>query len=96
MIAREVRRTKLVAKYKVRRQSLRDQVVNTSLSSDERWRAMLDLQKLPKNSTKSRQRNRCALTGRPRGYYRKFGLSRSKLREIIMQGDVPGTTKSSW
>lgn len=96
MIAREVKRAKQVDKYKARRDALRSKVVDTSVSNDERWQAMLDLQKLPRDSNASRQRNRCGLTGRPRGYYRKFGLSRNKLREIIMCGDVPGVVKSSW
>jgi small subunit ribosomal protein S14 len=96
MIAREVKRAKQIDKYKPRRDALRSKVVDTSISNDERWQAMMELQKLPRDSNASRKRNRCALTGRPRGYYRKFGLSRNKLREIIMSGDVPGVVKSSW
>ena len=96
MIAREVKRAKQVNKYKQRREALRNKVIDNSISNEERWQAMLELQKLPRDSIASRQRNRCALTGRPRGYYRKFGLSRNKLREIIMSGDVPGVVKSSW
>ncbi len=96
MIARELKRAKQIDKYKQRRDALRSKVVDTSISNDERWQAMMELQKLPRDSNASRQRNRCTLTGRPRGYYRKFGLSRNKLREIIMSGDVPGVVKSSW
>lgn len=96
MIAREVKRGKQVEKYRSRRDVLRSKVVDTAVSNEERWQAMMDLQKLPRDSNASRLRNRCALTGRPRGYYRKFGLSRNKLREIIMSGDVPGVVKSSW
>ena len=96
MIAREVKRAKQVDKYRLRRDALRNKVIDTSISNDERWQAMMELQKLPRDSNASRQRNRCALTGRPRGYYRKFGLSRNKLREIIMCGDVPGVVKASW
>jgi small subunit ribosomal protein S14 len=62
----------------------------------ERWQAMIDLQKLPRDSSKSRQRNRCALTGRPRGYFRRFGLARCALREVVMRGEAPGVTKASW
>ncbi len=96
MIAREVKRAKQVDKYKQRRDALRGKVVDLSVSNEERWQAMMDLQKLPRDSNAARRRNRCVLTGRPRGYYRKFGLSRNKLREIIMCGDVPGVVKSSW
>ena len=63
---------------------------------DDKWEAMLALQKLPRDSGKTRQRNRCALTGRPHGYYRKFGLSRNKLREVILKGQAPGVVKASW
>ena len=96
MIEREKQRTKLARKYAARRDQLRRTVVDESASGDERWQAMLDLQKLPRDSSPSRQRNRCNLTGRPRGYYRKFGLSRNKLREVCMKGEAPGVVKSSW
>ena len=96
MIARERRRAHLSQKYAGRRSEVRARIVNDELSGDERWQAMLDLQKLPRNSSRARIRNRCALTGRPRGYYRKFGLSRNKLREIAMRGDAPGVVKASW
>lgn len=96
MIARERERTRLEAKYRARRDALRERVVADSLSADERFQAMLELQKLPRNSSNSRRRNRCVLTGRPRGVYRKFGVCRNKLREIFMSGEAPGVVKSSW
>ncbi len=96
MIAREVKRARLSKKHSERRTALRDQIIDSSLSNDERWQAMMELQKLPRDSSMVRRRNRCTLTGRPRGYYRKFGLGRNKLREIIMLGEVPGMVKASW
>ncbi|MFZ0487051.1 MAG: 30S ribosomal protein S14 [Arenicellales bacterium] len=96
MIAKELKRAKLVAKYRTRRDAVRERMSDESLSPDDRFQAMLDLQKLPRNSSASRRRNRCILTGRPRGVYRKFGLCRNKLREVFMNGEAPGVTKSSW
>ncbi|OGI62342.1 MAG: 30S ribosomal protein S14 [Candidatus Muproteobacteria bacterium RBG_16_60_9] len=96
MIERDKRRKALAAKYSVRRAELRAAAKNTKLSIEERDAAVVQMQKLPRDSSGSRVRNRCALTGRPRGYYRKFGLSRSKLREVIMRGDAPGVVKASW
>ncbi|UCH54113.1 MAG: 30S ribosomal protein S14 [Pseudomonadota bacterium] len=96
MINRDKRRVVLVAKYQAKRAELRDKARNIHLSEEERHEAMLQLQKLPRDSSYTRRRNRCKLTGRPRGYYRKFGLSRSKLRDLIMRGEVPGTKKASW
>ncbi len=96
MVARERKRAQLARKYAEQRATLRARVVDTNLSGDERWQAMLDLQKLPRDSSRARLRNRCALTGRPRGYYRKFGLSRNKLREVAMRGEAPGVVKASW
>jgi small subunit ribosomal protein S14 len=96
MINRDKRRTALVAKYAARRAELRDKVKNVKLSEEERHAAMVALQKLPRDSSYTRRRNRCSLTGRPRGYYRKFGLSRSKLREVMMRGEAPGVVKASW
>lgn len=96
MIAKERKRTKLEAKYRGQRTALRQKMSDESLSGEERFQAMLDLQKLPRNSANVRRRNRCALTGRPRGVYRKFGLCRNKLREIFMKGEAPGVVKSSW
>ncbi len=96
MIAREVKRTKLVKRYSEKRKVLTNIVISAESSGDQQFKAMLDLQKLPRDSSAARRRNRCVLTGRPRGYYRKFGLCRNKLRGIIMQGEAPGVMKSSW
>ena len=96
MIAREVKRRKLNEQHHAVRESLRQRVVDESLSYDERWQAMLDLQKLPRDSARTRQRNRCALTGRPRGYFRRFGLARHALREVVMRGEAPGVVKARW
>ena len=96
LITREAKRTKTVAKYAAKRAALFATINDAKLSDEERMEARLKLQQLPRNSSPSRQRNRCALTGRPRGVFRKFGLARSKLREIAMRGEVPGMTKASW
>ena len=96
MINREKRRTKLVKKYAAKRATFKAIVSNPDSSFDERQEAMFELQKLPRDSSPVRQRNRCALSGRPRGFYRKFGLGRNKLREAAMRGDVPGLKKASW
>ena len=96
MIAREVKRRKLNDQHRASRESLRQRVVDVSLSYDVRWQAMLELQKLPRDSARTRQRNRCALTGRPRGYFRRFGLARNALREVVMRGEAPGVVKASW
>jgi small subunit ribosomal protein S14 len=96
MVLRDVKRKKLATKYAKKRTELKAAVVNMKLSDEERHKAMVQLQKLPRDSSKSRKRNRCGLTGRPRGYYRKFGLSRNKLRELMMRGEVPGVVKASW
>lgn len=96
MIAKERKRAKLEAKYRQRRNVLRQRMSDESVSVDERFQAMLELQKLPRNSARVRRRNRCVLTGRPRGVYSKFGLCRNKLREIFMRGEAPGVVKSSW
>jgi small subunit ribosomal protein S14 len=96
MINRDVKRKALAAKFRTKRDELREKVKNIRLSEEERMAAMVALQKLPRDSSVTRQRNRCGLTGRSRGYYRKFGLSRSKLRELMMKGVVPGVVKASW
>lgn len=96
MIAREKQREKLIRRYRVRRAELRDRVSDQTLPEEERWEAMMQLQRLPRDSSPSRYRNRCSMTGRPRGYYRRFGLSRNVLREVIMRGEAPGVVKSSW
>ncbi|MGZ8954345.1 MAG: 30S ribosomal protein S14 [Methylovulum sp.] len=96
MIAREDKRKKLVQKYDVKRKSLREIIRDPKSSFEDKESALLQLQKLPRDSSASRIRNRCNLTGRPHGFYRKFGLSRNKLREATMRGDVPGLVKASW
>ena len=96
MKAREEKRRVLAKKYYQQRIALRAAVKNESLSDEQRHEAQEKLQKLPRDSAAIRGRNRCSITGRPHGYYRKFGLSRNKLREAVMRGDVPGVTKASW
>ncbi|CAG0997968.1 30S ribosomal protein S14 [Rhodocyclaceae bacterium] len=96
LINREKKRAKTVAKYAAKRTELLAIINNAKLSDEERMDARLKYQQLPRNASPSRQRNRCALTGRPRGVFRKFGLARNKLREIAMRGEVPGMTKASW
>lgn len=96
MIQREVKRSKLVAKYAEKRAALKAIISDVNASDDEKWEATLKLQALPRDSSSSRQRNRCQITGRPHGVYRRFGLSRIKLREAAMRGDVPGLKKASW
>lgn len=96
MIAREKKRLQLAEKFAERRKNLKNQIVDESLSGDERWQAMLDLQMLPRDSSAVRRRNRCGLSGRPRGYFRKFGLGRNMLREVCMKGEAPGVVKASW
>lgn len=96
MINREVKRAKLVKKYAAKRAELKKQMLDTSLSAEQREAAAKKFHALPRNSSPTRLRNRCELTGRPHGYYRKFGLSRNKLREHAMKGDIPGLVMASW
>ena len=96
MIAREKKRTQTVAKYAQKRLALKAIISGVNSSDDEKWDALMALQKLPRDASPSRQRRRCQITGRPHGVYRKFGLCRNKLREAAMRGDVPGLVKSSW
>jgi small subunit ribosomal protein S14 len=96
MIAREFKRKQLVQKYDVKRKSLKEIIRDPKTTFEDKESAQLQLQKLPRDSSRTRARNRCNLTGRPHGYYRKFGLSRNKLREATMRGDVPGVVKASW
>lgn len=96
MIAREHKRGGIVKKYAAKRKALKEIIRNPNSSYEEKESAQLKLQKLPRDSSSSRLRNRCSLTGRPHGYYRKFGLGRNKLRESTMRGDVPGVVKASW
>jgi len=96
MIAREVKREKLVKKYAAKRAEIKAKMKNPELGMEELEALVVALQKLPRDSSQVRQRNRCNLTGRPHGYYRKFGLGRNKLREAAMRGDIPGLRKASW
>jgi small subunit ribosomal protein S14 len=96
MIEREKKRTQTVAKYAKKRTALKAVINNPASPDEERWEAQVKLQKLPRDASPSRQRNRCRQTGRPHGVYRKFGLCRIKLREAAMRGDVPGLVKASW
>lgn len=96
MINRETKRAKMVKKYAVKRAELKKTIGSASASDEERDIAMAKLHALPRNASPCRQRNRCRLTGRPHGVYRKFGLSRIKLREAMMRGDIPGLRKASW
>ena len=96
MIAREVKRIKTVAKFAEKRTMLKKQMNDQNLSSEERYEARLKLQKLPRDASPVRLQRRCQITGRPHAVYRRFGLSRNKLRELAMNGDVPGLVKSSW
>ncbi|HEU5177642.1 MAG TPA: 30S ribosomal protein S14 [Burkholderiales bacterium] len=96
VVLREKKRRLTVAKYKARRQALLDVIRSAKASDEDRDAARAKLQKLPRDASPSRLRNRCAITGRPRGVYRKFGLGRSKLRDLAMRGEVPGVIKASW
>ena len=96
MVNRETKRTKLVKKFAAKRDALKKIVSSQTASYEEKMDAAVRLQKLPRDSSSSRQTTRCALTGRPRAVYAKFGLGRNKLREATMRGDVPGLRKASW
>jgi small subunit ribosomal protein S14 len=96
LIEREKKRAKLVAKYAEKRAALKAIIDDQAKSEEERYEARLELQQLPRNANPTRQRNRCAITGRPRGTFRKFGLARNKIREIAFKGEIPGLTKASW
>lgn len=96
MKMREENRAQLVAKYAAKRAELKAIIASPSTSEEDRWAAVLKLQTLPRDSSASRQRNRCNVTGRPHGFLRKFGLSRIKVREAAMRGEIPGLKKASW
>jgi len=96
MMNRELKRLRLVQKYAAKREQLKATIRDMSAGEEERKEARYRLNKLPRDSSPSRLRNRCKITGRPHGFYRKFGLGRNKLREAAMQGDVPGLVKASW
>ena len=96
VINRQYKRVKLVAKFAKRREALIAIIENSKVSDEDRFAARLKLQQLPRNANPTRLRNRCALTGRPRGVFSKFGLGRNKLREYAMRGEIPGIVKASW
>ncbi len=96
MVNRENKRIRMVNKFAAKRAELKAAIKNTSLSDEERTIAREKLNKMPRDASPVRVRNRCNITGRPHGYYRKFGLGRNKLREAAMRGDVPGLVKASW
>jgi small subunit ribosomal protein S14 len=96
MVEREVKRSKLIKRYAAKREALKAIISSTESSLEEKEVAVITLQKLPRDSSPCRQRNRCKLTGRPHGFYRKFGLARIKLREAAMRGDIPGLVMASW
>ncbi|NLO79281.1 MAG: 30S ribosomal protein S14 [Xanthomonadaceae bacterium] len=96
MIERERKRARMVKKYAAKRAELKAIIKSPTASDEERWQAQLKLQALPRDASPVRMRNRCRVTGRPRGVYRKFGLGRNKLREAAMRGEIPGLVKASW
>lgn len=96
MKARDAKREKLASKYAEKRNALKAVINDVNASDEERWEAVLKLQKLPRDASPSRQRNRCRITGRPHGFLRKFGMSRIKVREMAMRGEIPGLKKASW
>ncbi len=96
MVNRELKRQRLVAKYADKRAALKDKAKDKNLSVEDRFKARLELAKLPRNSAPSRLHNRCLITGRPKGYYRKIKMSRIALRDLASRGEIPGMIKSSW
>lgn len=96
MVQRELKRSRLVAKYAQKRSELKAIIKSQDASYEEKMAAVARLQKLPRDSSPARQQNRCRVTGRPHGVYRKFGLCRNKIREAAMRGDIPGLVKASW
>ncbi len=96
LINRDEKRRAMVKKYAKKREALLAVINNSKVADEERYAARLQLQQLPRNANPTRVRNRCALTGRPRGYFRKFGLGRNKLRDYAMRGEIPGIVKASW
>lgn len=96
VVNRELKRRQAVKKYAAKRKALLERANDPKLAPEDRYAARIKLQQLPRNASPVRLRNRCALTGRPRGVYRKFGLGRGKLRDIALRGEIPGVIKASW
>jgi small subunit ribosomal protein S14 len=96
MVMRERRRAKIVKKYATKRAQLKELIRSPKTSPEDRAAAQVKFQQMPRDASPARQRNRCAITGRSRGVYRKFGLSRVKIREVAMRGEIPGLSKASW
>ncbi len=96
LVQRNAKRERLISKYSNKRQELKAKIRNTEISPEERFEAVLKLAKLPRNSSTTRYRLRCELTGRPRGNYRQFGICRNKFRELASRGQIPGVIKASW
>lgn len=96
ILAREKKRADTVAKFAVKRAAIKAILKDINASDDDKWAAQIQLQKMPRDASPVRQQNRCRITGRPHGVYRRFGRCRHKLREAAMRGDVPGLTKASW
>ncbi|MDH3645557.1 MAG: 30S ribosomal protein S14 [Gammaproteobacteria bacterium] len=96
MLMRERKRNKTAARFAAKRAQLKAIILSPKSTDEERRNAQIKLQKQPRDASASRQRNRCAITGRPHGFYRKFGLGRNKLREATMDGEIPGLRKASW
>ena len=96
MVERDKKRARMVKSYAKKRAALKAIIKDQNVPAEERFQATLKLAKLPRNSSKTRMRNRCSVSGRPRGYYRKLGLSRIALRDLASRGELPGVTKSSW
>ena len=96
LVNRNLKRIKIAEKYRERREQAKNAWLDPNTPPRDRDRALLTLQKMPRDACRVRVRNRCALTGRPRGYFRRFGMGRNKLREFAMNGEIPGVTKSSW
>jgi small subunit ribosomal protein S14 len=96
LINRDAKRRAMVKKYAKKREALEAIMNNPKMSDEDRFAARQKIQQLPRNANATRVRNRCAMTGRPRGYFRKFGLGRNKLREFAMRGEIPGIVKASW
>ena len=96
MIERENKRLRTAKRYAAKRAALKATILSVTASPEEKWEAQIKLQKLPRDASPTRQRKRCQITGRSRGVYRKFGLARTKIREVAARGEIPGLAKASW